>query len=76
MQPYQRRQRNRVAQSKLLRLPHVEQSKVTDELGRNFEICALAMGTNREPHIYLREKISMKQIIRGRRATMPWRRVA
>jgi hypothetical protein len=40
-----------------------------------YEVLALNNGTGKEPTIYARRKLSVKSIMRGRRATLPWRRI-
>ena len=39
------------------------------------EIIGLHMGTDKEPHLYVRVKLPLAAIARGRRATLPWRRL-
>ena len=53
----------------------IQPTKIEDGTGNAYEVCALYMGKGREPHIYTRIKLPMKAIIKGRRATLPWRRV-
>ncbi len=53
----------------------IKQTKIEGPGGVQQETCTLYMGKGHTPHTYLRTKLSMKAIIRGRRATLPWRRI-
>ncbi len=50
-------------------------TKIEDPDGTQYEKIVLYMGKGQAPHTYLRAKLSMKAIIGGRRATLPWRRI-
>ncbi len=53
----------------------IKQTQIEDPDGTQYESIVLYMGKGHTPHTYLRTKLSMKAIIRGRRATHPWRRI-
>ncbi len=40
------------------------------------EIVLVTNGKGKEPTAYVRQRLTMKDIARGRRATLPWRKVS
>ena len=53
----------------------IEPTKIEHPSGRAVQLCRLYMGEGKEPHAYTRLALTVKEIVSGRRATLPWRRI-
>ena len=41
-----------------------------------YEVLALNMGPHKEPTVYVRKRLSLRDVARGRMHTNPWRKLA